>query len=173
MDIAVIDVVFLGIIAIFAIRCAIRGLVSELMSMAALVFGILSAIFFFRKAAEIVRGRFMPDIKTLPEIISFIAIFIIVFVVIKFLESILKEIIAGIHLSGPDRFLGFILGLAEGVIIVCLLLFLINIQFFVDSSLILEKSFFADLLMPFIIGEKKFIESNGLFVFKGGWFTGV
>jgi membrane protein required for colicin V production len=154
MGIAVVDIVFLGIIAIFTLRCAIRGAVSEVMSIAALVFGLLAAIFFYKKAAFIVRERFMPDIKALPEIISFIALFLIVFGVIKILEVMLKGIIEGIKLKGPDHFLGFILGFAEGLVVVCLLLFVINIQPFVHPAYVLDGSFFAELLLPFILGNK-------------------
>ena len=155
MGLAVIDFVFLVIIAIFALRCALRGIVSELMSMAALVLGLLTAIFTFRKTAELIRGKFVPDVKALPEIISFVAVFLIVFAVIKIFETILKDIIDRIQLGGPDRFLGFFLGIAEGLVIVCLLLFLILVQPFVEPNLLLEGSFLADLLMPFIIGTRK------------------
>ena len=164
MGLAVIDIVFLVIIAIFALRCALRGIVSELMSMAALILGILAAIFTFRKTAELIRGKFVPDVKALPEIISFVAVFIIVFAFIKILETILKDIVERIQLGGPDRFLGFFLGAAEGLIIVCLLLLLIIVQPFVEPDLILEGSLLADILMPFIIGTKKgLMESITLF----------
>jgi membrane protein required for colicin V production len=155
MGLAVIDVVFLVIIAIFALRCALRGIVSELMSMAALVLGLLSAIFTFRKTAELIRGKFVPDVKALPEIISFVAVFLIVFAVIKIFETILKDIIERIQLGGPDRFLGFFLGIAEGLVIVCLLLFLIIVQPFVKPELVLEGSLLAEILMPFILGTRK------------------
>ncbi len=174
MGLAVIDVVFLILIAIFALRCALRGIVGELMSMAALVLGLLSAIFFFRKTAELIRGKFIPDVKALPEIVAFIGVFIIVFAAIKILETILKDIIDRIQLGGPDRFLGFFLGVAEGLVIVCLLLFLILVQPFVDPALILEGSFLADLLMPFIIGTKKeLMESVVRFNEAAGGFAGV
>ncbi len=174
MGLAVIDVVFVIIIAIFALRCALRGIVGELMSMAAVVLGILAAIFFFRKTAELIRGKFIPDVKALPEIVAFIAVFIIVFAAIKILETILKDIIERIQLGGPDRFLGFFLGIAEGLIIVCLLLFLITVQPFVEPELILEGSLFADNLMPYIIGTKRELESVVLFneTAEGG-FAGV
>jgi len=174
MGLAVIDIVFLVIIAIFALRCGLRGIIGELMSMAALVLGLLSAIFFFRKTAELIRGKFIPDVKALPEIVAFIGVFIIVFAAIKILETILKDIIERIQLGGVDRFLGFFLGVAEGVIIVCLLLFLIIVQPFVESDLILEGSFLADLLMPFIIGTKnEFFESVVWFNETAGGFTRV
>ena len=155
MGLAVIDIVFLIIIAIFALRCALRGIVSELMSMAALVLGLLAAIFTFRETAKLIRGKFIPDVKVLPEIVSFIAVFIAVFAVIKILETILKDIIERIQFGGPDRFFGFLLGIAEGLVIVCLLLFLIVVQPFFEPDLILEGSLLADILMPFILGTRK------------------
>jgi membrane protein required for colicin V production len=174
MGLTVIDIVFLIIIAIFALRCALRGIVGELMSMAALVLGLLAAIFFFRKTAELIRGKFIPDVKALPEIISFIMVFIAVFAVIKIFETILKDIIERIQLGGVDRFLGFFLGVAEGLIIVCLLLFLIIVQPFVEPALILDGSFLADLLMPFIIGTKKeLFESVAWFNGTAGGFSCV
>jgi len=155
MGLAVIDIVFIVIIAVFALRCSLRGIVGELMSMAALVLGILAAIFTFRKTAELIRGRFIPDVKALPEIVSFIAVFIAVFAVIKIFETILIEIIDKIKLGGLDRFLGFFLGIAEGLLVVCLLLFLIIVQPFVEPAVFLEGSLLADLLMPYIMGTRK------------------
>jgi membrane protein required for colicin V production len=66
----------------------------------------------------------------------------------------LKGIVEAIKLKGPDHFLGFILGFAEGVVVVCLLLFVINIQPFVHPAYVLDGSFFAELLLPFITGNK-------------------
>jgi membrane protein required for colicin V production len=175
MGLTVIDIIFLILIAIFALRCALRGIVGELMSMAALILGLLAAIFFFRKTAELIRGRFIPDVKVLPEIVAFVAVFLTVFAVIKIFETILKDIIERIKLGGPDRFLGFFLGVAEGLVIVCLLLFLITIQPFVEADLILEGSLFAEILLPYIIGTRKELESAVLLFNEaaGGGFTGV
>ena len=155
MDIAIIDIVFIGVIIVFALRCAVRGFVSELMSMAALILGLFTAIFFFRTGAEIVRGRFMPDVAIIPEVIAFVLLFLAVFFVIKMVEILLKGIIEGIRLGGADRFLGCIFGIAEGIVIVCLLLFLINIQPFFDPEPLLRGSFIADFLLPFIFGARQ------------------
>ena len=155
MGLAVIDIVFIGIIVLFSLHCAVRGFVKEVMSLAAVILGILLAIFFFRTGAEFIRDSFMPEVKTLPEIIAFIAIFFIVFSVVKLVEIMLKNIIEGIHLGGLDRVLGFIFGVAEGIIVVCLLLFVISVQSFFDSGRILEGSFFAELLLPVVMGIKE------------------
>ena len=155
MDLAVIDVVFFVIIAISALRCAVRGFVSELLSMAALISGLLLAIIFFRQGAVFVREQFMPDQKMIPEIISFVMIFLVVFAVVKMVEMVLKNIIEGIHLGGFDRLMGFVFGCAQGIVIVCLVLFVISIQPFFDPVIILGKSFCAEILLPLIMGSKK------------------
>jgi membrane protein required for colicin V production len=153
MGIVIIDIIFLALIAIFSLRCAVRGFVSEVLSIAALIFGLLAAIFFFRAGAIIVREQFMPDVKVLPEIISFAALFMIVFIVVKILELVLKSVIDGIRLGGLDRFLGFIFGIAEGIIVVCLILFVISVQPFVNPEIILGESFLAKILLPFVFGK--------------------
>ena len=154
MGMAGIDIVFMVIIAISSLRCAARGFISELLSMAALIFGILAALLFFKQGAVLVRGWFMPDVKVVPEIISFIAFFLIVYITVKIIEMTLKSIIEGVQLGGLDHLLGFVLGFVEGVIVVCLLLFLISIQPFFNPNPMFENSFFAKVLLPVIIGEK-------------------
>ena len=154
MNIAVLDMVFIGIIIVFTLHCGSKGFVSELMSAASLIFGLFAAIFFFRRGSTIVRDQFMPEGEVVPEIVAFILIFLIVFAIIKLIEMIFKKIIQGIQLSAVDRFLGVIFGFAEGIIVICLLLFLISIQPFFDSALLLKDSFFAELLLPFLTGDK-------------------
>jgi membrane protein required for colicin V production len=174
MDIAIIDIVFIVIAVVSALRCAARGFISELLSMAALIFGLLSAIFFFRKGALLIREQMMPGAAVLPEIIAFAAIFLIIFVAIKIIEVTLKNIIEGIQLGGLDRLLGLVFGCAEGIIIICLILFLIAIQPLINPELILGKSLFAKILLPFVMGTRKEItESVVLLKIQGGVFTGV
>jgi membrane protein required for colicin V production len=167
MGIAIIDIVFLGLIALFSLRCAIKGFISEVLSMAALVFGLLTAIFFFRAGAVIVREHFLPDVKILPEIISFVSLFIIVFIVAKILELVLKSVIEGIRLGEVDRFLGFLFGIAEGIIVVCLVLFVISVIPFINSESILGESFFARILLPFVFGKKDGFEIPGEEIING------
>ena len=154
MNMAGIDVVFMVIIAISALRCAARGFISELLSMAALIFGLLAALLLFRQGGALVRAWFMPDVRVVPEIIAFIAFFLIIYITAKIIEMTLKSIIEGIRLGGLDHLLGFLFGFVEGIIIVCLLLFLITIQPFFNADSMLEDSFLARILLPIIIGDK-------------------
>ena len=155
MYVAIIDIVFVALIIIFVLRCAFRGFIKELLSMAALVIGLLVAIFFFRRAALVISDRFAPETKMLPEVISFAILFLVTFIAIKLIETLVKNMMGKVKLTGLDRFLGIIYGFAEGVVVVYLLMFLINIQPFVDPDLILGRSIVAEKLMEIITGYKK------------------
>jgi membrane protein required for colicin V production len=141
------------LILLFTLRCALKGFISEVMSMAAVALGLLAALYFFRKAGDIIRVKFMPGYEIIPRILAFIALFLIVFVLIKILEAMLKGIIEGIRLGTVDHFLGGLFGLIEGIIEVSLALFVLWVQPLFDPKLLLEKSFFAKILLPFITGS--------------------
>ena len=153
MNFAVIDFVFAGIILLFVLRCMLRGFVSEAMSLASAVFGLFLAMLFFRTVAAFIRDRFMPEVATIPEVLGFVAVFLAVFIAARFLESVLGEIFRGFNLRWLDGFLGALLGFAEGFVLIAVILVLIRIQPFFEPGLILEHSFFAELLLPFIVGR--------------------
>jgi len=152
MNLAVIDFIFIALIALFMIRCYLKGFIGELLSMAAIILGLLASLYFYKNGAVFLREKFWPGLKAIPEILAFIALFLIVFIVVKFLEIMLKGIINGIKLGGADRFLGIVFGLAEGLVVISLILFLLRIQPLFDPSSILSNSFFAGLLLPLITG---------------------
>jgi membrane protein required for colicin V production len=132
----------------------LKGFVGEVFSMAAIILGILCALFFYKNGGEFLRTTFWPGLKVIPEVIAFISLFIIVFIVVKILESMFKGIIERVKLSGIDRFLGTILGLAEGIAVVSLVLLLLKIQPLFDPSSILSDSVFAKILLPLITGSQ-------------------
>ena len=150
---AVIDIIFVALIVIFMIRCAIRGFVSELMSVASVVLGFLAALYLYSNGGEFLRSTFMQGgAWHFPEIIAFIAIFSIVFIVVKIIGGLLNDIIEGVRLGGVDRFLGIFFGVAQGIAVVSLVLFILRIQPIFDSEPLLYNSFFARLLLPMITG---------------------
>ncbi|MDR2029569.1 MAG: CvpA family protein [Treponema sp.] len=149
MNIAAIDIIFIALGLILIIRCALRGFIEELMSMASVVLGLLGGIVFYRSGAVFIREKFL-DVKILPEMLAFIALFLIVFVAVKILEYILRDIILRINLGGVDRFLGIIFGMGEGILLICVVLFLLSVQPLFDPVPLLERSFFARLFMPLV-----------------------
>jgi membrane protein required for colicin V production len=150
--IAAIDIFFFVLIALLVIRCALRGFIGEIMAMAAFSLGLLASLFFYKNGGLFVREKFMPGTKILPEVLAFIVLFFIVFILVKILERILKDIIDRVSLGGVDRLLGILLGLAEGILVTGLLLFILSIQPLFDPAALLDRSVFARLLLPLIGG---------------------
>jgi len=155
MNFSVIDFIFTGLLLLFIVRCFLKGFVSELLSMAAVVLGLLTALFLHKNGGEFLRNQFWPELKVIPEIAAFIILFIIVFLFVKIIEKMLVNIINKVSLSGADRFFGLVFGLAEGIVAVSLILLLLKIQPLFDSSSLLENSFFARLILPLIAGKEK------------------
>jgi membrane protein required for colicin V production len=100
MNLAIIDIVFLVLIFILVIRGGLRGFVTEIMSMAAVVLGILAAVLFYKPGAVFVRTKILADMQVVPELIAFVALVAIVFLSIKILEHIIQDIISRINLLG-------------------------------------------------------------------------
>lgn len=157
MSFTVLDIIFTVLIGLFIVRCYLKGFVTELLSMAGIALGLLAALFFHKNGADFLRDRFWPDLRVIPEILAFIALFVIIFILIKFLCLMIKGIIEGIKLGGLDRSLGLIFGFAEGIVVVSLFLFIIRIQPIFNPAPLLADSFFAQLLLPLIVGPENVI----------------
>ena len=162
MKLAPLDIIFGILILIAVVRCALRGLVAELMSWAAVVCGVLFSFLLYKRGAVLIRERFFSG-QVLPEILAFAALFLIVFISVKILEYILRDIVNRIKLGGVDRFLGALFGILEGLCVVTLILFIISVQPLFDPRVILSDSFFARLLSPFItVVQEALIRSQGV-----------
>jgi membrane protein required for colicin V production len=148
MTFTVLDFIFAGLLAVIIIRCAVRGLVEEIMSMAALLLGVVGAFFLYPSGAAFIRTKL--DLRFIPEILAFVGIFVIIFILVKVVEYMLRDIITRINLGWLDRLLGFVFGVAEGFIVISLLIFIIYIQPVFKAGELLQSSFFARLLIPLI-----------------------
>jgi len=153
---SIIDIVFVGLIGLFMIRCYLKGFVSELLSMAAVVLGLLAALFFHRNGGLFLKKQFWHDTNiVILEVAAFAILFIFVFVIVKIIEKMLINIIDEVSLTNADSYLGIIFGLAEGLAVVSLILFLLRIQPLFDSTAMLNDSIFARYLLPLITGKEK------------------
>ena len=142
------DWIFLALIALSAFRCLKRGFVEELLSMAAPVVGIGAAILLYGWGAELLISRF--GVTTLPQVLAFAAIFLIAFVLVKLLGRMIREGLEAANLDKADKALGFVLGLAEGLIAVALVLLVLEAQPVFDLGKLLEGSAFAKTILPAI-----------------------
>jgi membrane protein required for colicin V production len=145
-----IDVVFLVLFGLLTLRASLRGFTGEIFSLASFALGLVAAIFFFKAGAAFLRTMILKDIPILPEIMAFIILFIIVFIVGKILERIVKDIMDRLKLGGLNSFLGFILGMVEGIALIALILVVLSIQPLFDPQPLFAESIFARLMLPLI-----------------------
>ena len=142
------DIVLIVIIAAGAIRCAFKGFIAEIMSFAALILGVVAAVFFSKMGAELIDSY--VGISDWNQIIAFLIIFILTYLIMKLLEGILHRILDKIHLERLDRVLGFFLGLIEGGIVVMLVVYVMQVQPLFDLQPLLEKSTVAQFVLEII-----------------------
>jgi membrane protein required for colicin V production len=149
----VLDLIFIIVVILFAVRCYFRGFVKEFLSMAALILGVFLAIVLYRPAGEFLSKNL--GVKSFSEILGFIAVFLIVFILIKILQGVLSSVIDNVNLENVDRSLGFILGAAEGLLLVSVVLILLKVQPAFDVSKLLAGSAVARTLLPILVSATK------------------
>ncbi len=142
-----IDYIFFVIVFIFAMVTLIKGFVDEIFGKAALVLGILFGLVFYNELAKYL----LPSINNVVicNILAFLILFVGVFILVKIVGAILGKIFQIRILKSLDRTLGFAFGVIEGLAIVALIIFILNIQPFFDPRPILKESFFYHLLNVF------------------------
>ncbi|MCL2834816.1 MAG: CvpA family protein [Treponema sp.] len=145
-----IDIVFTVLAVLFTVRGFTRGFVKEFFSLGAPVLGVLGGFLFYKRGAEFIQANYFRNVKGVPEILAFIAIFFIIFIICKMLQKVLSDIIKGMNLSSLDKILGCIFGVIEGVAVIGLVVFLISIQPFVKPGDLLDNSLYGQLLLPFV-----------------------
>ena len=169
-DFAYLDIVLTVIAAILIFRGLTRGFVEEFFSLGAVIVGALAAFMFHSNVAAYIRENYLNDFWGLPELLGFLAVFIAVFIVSKILQKIFNDIINGMKLSGLNKILGGALGFVEGVVVIAILLFIINIQPFFDSGDILHGSLFGRILLP-LMNERDIMEIIDItFFYASGYF---
>jgi membrane protein required for colicin V production len=146
----VIDIVFLCLAGLLILRCFLKGFTGEIISLASFALGIIGAVFFFKAGANFIRTMILSGVAILPEILAFLAIFLIVFIAGKIIDHIVKDIINRLHLDGLNRILGLVLGLLEAIALISIILLLICIQPLFNPEPLLAQSLFARLLLPLI-----------------------
>lgn len=140
------------IILAFAIRCAFRGIVKEVMSMAALIAAGLSAFLFWKPVAALL-SLWIP-LAYLPQGLAIVGVFAIVFVLVKLVERAIIESLEALHLGFLDHILGFVLGILEGVVVCTAFAALIAFQPVWDPTPLFSTSVFYRLVSPFMDIER-------------------
>lgn len=144
------DLLFLLIALFFVIKGFFRGFISEFMSMAALILGLIAALAFQNQVASLLKDMIKSD--TFRPLVAFFLIFIGTYIIVKLLELLLHNAIEAIRMNSLDRLLGFVWGLLETSVIILIVVFLIYRFKFKAGMSFLDESVVAKYARDFLHG---------------------
>ncbi|AAV95920.1 CvpA family protein [Ruegeria pomeroyi] len=135
----IIDGVVALIIVLSALLAYARGFVREAMAIAGWIAAAVLAFLFAPKAMPLIRelpvvGEFLTDSCELSVIAAFAAVFALALVVVSFFTPLFSSLVQRSALGGLDQALGFIFGVARGVLLVA-------IAFFVYDTVMTGQNF--------------------------------
>ena len=130
LDIAIV-VLCLG----FAVAGIIHGVVRQLFSWTGILLGHIIGV----KYCETVQEKFLLDFPN-SEIVSYLVVFIVVYLAIHLVGLFIEQGGRGSRLSGGDRAVGMLAGFVKGVLFSILLVFVLVILLPAQSSRLREST---------------------------------
>jgi membrane protein required for colicin V production len=130
------DWLILVVILLNVIFAAMHGFFAEALSMAGLVVGYIVAAWQYARVAKWLQSYLSSEL--LAEIFGFLIIFFAILILFSVAGRIARKLMKEVGLSGFDRFLGAMLGLLKGALVVSVVL--MGMTAFTPTSSLLEKS---------------------------------
>lgn len=112
----IVDFVVLGILLISGLIAAYRGFMKETLTVSAWFVAALAAVFVWPVAKPFARSLLQPDM--LADILALLGVFLALLIPASFVSFRLTELVRGTHAGPLDRSLGFVFGIARGLLVV-------------------------------------------------------
>jgi membrane protein required for colicin V production len=116
------DIAILAIIAISTLISILRGFLREVLSLLAWIVAFWAAFTFTPRAAPLLEPY--VEVPSIRFILGFAALFVLTLMLMSLFGYLLVKLIGRTGLTGTDRMLGLLFGLARGGVIVLLLVLL-------------------------------------------------
>lgn len=117
-----VDIVIPGIIAISALFSLLRGFVKEALSLLGWLAAFWVALTFAQDFADLLlTGISAPSVRL---VVSFTILFVLTLVITALVNRLAGSLVSKTGLSGTDRMIGMIFGIARGVVLVAVLVLL-------------------------------------------------
>lgn len=127
-----IDYTIIAIIALSVLISVMRGFVREVISLVIWVAAIAVSFIFYRYIANLMVNIIHSDEVRL--IVSFVGLFLATLVLGMLINYLIGQLVANTGLSGTDRVLGIIFGIARGILVVVLMMVLVGLTPFAKES---------------------------------------
>ena len=132
-DLKILDILAVAIVAISFISALVKGLIRELIALAAAISGLLLAVYYFAAVSPLLERIGIGTV--LSELLAFVGIFLGCIIAGSLLSSLLNRFISALNLEWFDRLLGGVFGLLRGWLIVAVI-FLALTVFPIRSDLV-------------------------------------
>jgi membrane protein required for colicin V production len=147
-----IDYAIIAIIALSVLISVIRGFVREVISLVIWVAAIVVSFIFYQYIAGLLVNIIHSD--TIRLVISFVGLFLATLLLGMLINYLIGQLVSNTGLSGTDRALGIIFGIARGVILVVLLIILTGL-----TPLAKEESWQQSVLIPHFLPIENWIKN--------------
>ena len=132
-DLKILDILALAIVAVSFVTALVKGLIRELIALAAAISGLLLAVYYFAAVSPMLERIGIGTI--LSELLAFVGIFLGCIIAGSLLSSLLNRFISALNMKWIDRLLGGLFGLLRGWLIVAVI-FLALTVFPVSNGLV-------------------------------------
>ena len=126
-----IDFTILGVLGLSVLVGLLRGLVSEVLALAIWIAAFWAAWLF---GPVLATHLTMIDPSSVRVVAGYAICFVLVLVLGALLRFFVHRLVVKTGLSGTDRMLGMLFGLARGVLLVCVLVFLCQVTAFTRET---------------------------------------
>jgi membrane protein required for colicin V production len=130
------DWLIVVVILLNMVTAAIQGFFAEILSMAGLVIGYIVAAWQYERLAAWLMS-FLKN-EWLADIFGFLVIFFAILILFSIAGRVMRKLMKAVGLSGFDRFLGALLGMLKGGLVVAVVL--MGLTAFTPTSKMLENS---------------------------------
>ncbi len=141
------DIIIAALLIIFGIGGMRKGIIIEAASLLGLGIGLYGAFHF----SDITAAKLVDYVEINPKylnLVAFVVTFLVLALLVNLLGRLLSKLVKTINLGLVDRLGGFVVGLAEGLLICSLMVMLLNVLNF--TGIVKEDTKKESLLYPYV-----------------------
>src|SRR2546421_3044576 len=116
MPITLLDIILIGVMLISGLLAMIRGFMREILSIAAWIIAAVATLYFYAKLLPFAKSYFNNDLVAAAVVVG--GTFLVTLLIVSVITVRFSDMVLDSRIGALDRTLGFLFGLARGLIIV-------------------------------------------------------